>query len=212
MKLMQMGNKTILPSSLCSQLSFLPIFILPPFSPFMAMLKPCPSAPSRLPTGTTQSSKITARVGWEFQPTWEKTEHFPDCLRSSTPPAPSRELPSLLSTPLSHCQAATERLWSMWFGLSVPSLETGTHVFGKRHRSNEMLLRLKSFTYQRDAYWGNLTEAGLGLEKIHQAGTPVPSKKRSLMLCTELISVLHFPQAHSKQKTSLLPSSLSCQS
>lgn len=118
---MQMGNKMILPSSLGSQLSFLPIFILPPFSPFMAMLKPCPSVPSRLPTGTTQSSKITARVGWEFQPTWEKTEHLPDCLRSSTPPAPSREPPSLLSTPRSHCQAAAEHLSSTWFGLSVLS-------------------------------------------------------------------------------------------
>lgn len=121
MKLTQMGNKMILPSSLGSRLSFSPMFILPPFSPFMAMLKPCPSAPSRLPTGTTQSSKITARVGWEFQPTCEKTEHVPGCLRSSTPPAPSRELPSLPSTPRSHCQAATERLWATWFGLSVLS-------------------------------------------------------------------------------------------
>lgn len=32
-----------------------------------------------------------------------------------------RELLSPLSTPWSHCQAAAERLWSMWFGLSVLS-------------------------------------------------------------------------------------------
>lgn len=47
-----------------------PMLILPPFRPFMAMLNPCPSSPSRLLTGTAQSSKITALVGWEFQPTW----------------------------------------------------------------------------------------------------------------------------------------------
>lgn len=34
------------------------------------MLKPCPSTPSRLVSGTAQSSNITALVGWEFQPTW----------------------------------------------------------------------------------------------------------------------------------------------
>jgi len=133
----QTGTKMLLPSALRSQLSFLPIFTLPPFSPFMAMLKPCPSAPSRLPTGTTQSSKITARVGWEFQPTWEKTERLPDCLRSSPAPAPSRELPSLLSTPRAHCQAAAERLWSTWFGFKCVEMETGTHVLKKRHGSNE---------------------------------------------------------------------------
>ena len=34
----------------------------------MAILKPMPSGPSRLATGTRQSSKITWRVGWAFQP------------------------------------------------------------------------------------------------------------------------------------------------
>lgn len=106
MKQMQTGDKMILLSSLCSQPSFLPMFILPPFSPFMAMLKPCPSAPSRLPTGTAQSSKITARVGWEFQPTWGKTEHVPDRLRSSTAesrPACSQPLALTAKLPQSAC-------------------------------------------------------------------------------------------------------------
>lgn len=34
----------------------------------MAILKPMPSGPIRLATGTRQFSKITARVGWAFQP------------------------------------------------------------------------------------------------------------------------------------------------
>ena len=46
-----------------------PMLILPPLRPFMAILKPCPSDPSRLVIGTAQSSNITALVGWEFQPT-----------------------------------------------------------------------------------------------------------------------------------------------
>ncbi len=34
----------------------------------MAILKPWPSSPTRLATGTRQSSKLTMAVGWEFQP------------------------------------------------------------------------------------------------------------------------------------------------
>ena len=40
----------------------------PPSSPAIAILKPEPSSPSRLPTGTRTSSNVTARVGWAFQP------------------------------------------------------------------------------------------------------------------------------------------------
>ena len=40
----------------------------PPSSPFMAIRKPSPSLPMRLAAGTRQSSKITAAVGWLFQP------------------------------------------------------------------------------------------------------------------------------------------------
>ena len=36
----------------------------------MAILKPSPSSPRRLPTGTRQSSKITIAVGWLFQPSF----------------------------------------------------------------------------------------------------------------------------------------------
>jgi len=39
-------------------------------SPFMAILKPPPSAPRRLATGTRQSSKITIAVGCVFQPSF----------------------------------------------------------------------------------------------------------------------------------------------
>lgn len=39
----------------------------------MAMMKPCPSFPILLATGTVQSSKITAQVGCEFHPTWQKS-------------------------------------------------------------------------------------------------------------------------------------------
>lgn len=47
----------------------LPMLILPPFNPLMAILKPSPSSPIRLEAGTSQSSNITARVGCEFHPT-----------------------------------------------------------------------------------------------------------------------------------------------
>lgn len=50
-----------------------PILILPPFSPLIAILKPSPSSPIRLEAGTSQSSNITARVGWEFHPTCKQT-------------------------------------------------------------------------------------------------------------------------------------------
>ena len=42
----------------------------PPSSPIIAILKPSPSAPSRLATGTRQFSKITIAVGWLFQPSF----------------------------------------------------------------------------------------------------------------------------------------------
>lgn len=38
----------------------------------MAILKPSPSSPIRLEAGTSQSSNITARVGWEFHPTFRQ--------------------------------------------------------------------------------------------------------------------------------------------
>ncbi len=42
----------------------------PPSSPAMAILKPSPSAPIRLATGTRQSSKFTIAVGCDFQPSF----------------------------------------------------------------------------------------------------------------------------------------------
>ena len=36
----------------------------------MAILKPWPSAPTRLATGTRQFSKFTMAVGWLFQPSF----------------------------------------------------------------------------------------------------------------------------------------------
>lgn len=51
-----------------------PILILPPFSPLIAILKPSPSSPIRLEAGTSQSSNITARVGWEFHPTCKQNK------------------------------------------------------------------------------------------------------------------------------------------
>ena len=40
----------------------------PPSSPAMAILKPSPSAPTRLAAGTRTPSMITWRVGWACQP------------------------------------------------------------------------------------------------------------------------------------------------
>ena len=40
----------------------------PPSSPFIAILKPSPSWPSRLAAGTRTWSKLMVRVGWLFQP------------------------------------------------------------------------------------------------------------------------------------------------
>ena len=48
----------------------------------MAILKPWPSGPSRLATGTLQFSKITAAVGWLFQPS------FCSCLPKDMPGVP----------------------------------------------------------------------------------------------------------------------------
>src|SRR3546814_15162635 len=46
------------------------MFTRPPSSPIMAKRKPAPSAPRRLATGTRAPSKITAVVGWLFQPSF----------------------------------------------------------------------------------------------------------------------------------------------
>lgn len=50
------------------QRGFVPMLNRPPSRPFMAILKPLPSPPIRLAAGTRTSSRITAAVGWEFQP------------------------------------------------------------------------------------------------------------------------------------------------
>ena len=42
----------------------------PPSSPAIAILKPCPSLPIRLPAGTRQFSNITIAVGCDFQPSF----------------------------------------------------------------------------------------------------------------------------------------------
>ena len=47
----------------------------PPSSPFMAMVNPSPSEPIMLAAGTRQSSKMTAAVGCEFQPSWAHLAH-----------------------------------------------------------------------------------------------------------------------------------------
>ena len=49
----------------------------------MAMAKPWPSAPTRFAMGTRQSSKLTIRVGCEFQPTWTRARR--DGWPSETP-------------------------------------------------------------------------------------------------------------------------------
>ena len=54
----------------------------PPSSPIIAILKPSPSAPMRLATGTRQFSKITCAVGWLFQPS------FFSCLPNDRPGVP----------------------------------------------------------------------------------------------------------------------------
>ena len=46
------------------------MLIRPPSSPAMAILKPSPSAPSRLATGTRASSKVIMAVGWLCQPSF----------------------------------------------------------------------------------------------------------------------------------------------
>jgi hypothetical protein len=46
------------------------MFTRPPSSPRIAILKPSPSAPSRLATGTAQASRLTTQVGWECQPSF----------------------------------------------------------------------------------------------------------------------------------------------
>ena len=67
----------------------------PPSSPIMAILKPSPSSPSRLATGTRASSKITCAVGWLFQPSFFSWAPKPSpgvsfgTTRVEIPPAPS---------------------------------------------------------------------------------------------------------------------------
>ena len=70
----------------------------PPSSPAMAILKPWPSAPMRLATGTRQFSKITIAVGWVFQPS------FFSCLPNDRPGVPfsttRQEMPPAPSSPV----------------------------------------------------------------------------------------------------------------
>ena len=54
----------------------------PPSKPIIAMVNPSPSLPRRLTTGTRQSSKMTAAVGCECQPS------FSSCLPNERPVAP----------------------------------------------------------------------------------------------------------------------------
>ena len=67
----------------------------PPSSPAMAMRKPMPSAPILFSAGMRQSSKITARVGWAFQPILrsfapkERPGVPPSTTKVEMPPGPS---------------------------------------------------------------------------------------------------------------------------
>ena len=67
----------------------------PPSSPAIAILKPMPSSPSRLATGTRAFSKITARVGCAFQPILrslapnERPGVSPSTTSVEMPPGPS---------------------------------------------------------------------------------------------------------------------------
>ena len=47
-----------------------PMLSRPPSRPIIAMRKPSPSAPTRFPTGTRTSSKLTCAVGCECQPSF----------------------------------------------------------------------------------------------------------------------------------------------
>lgn len=58
--------------SLC--LLILPMLMRPPSKAFIAILNPFPSSQIKFSAGTLHSLKITARVGWEFQPNYRMNE------------------------------------------------------------------------------------------------------------------------------------------
>lgn len=87
---------------------------------------------------------------------------------------------SLLPAPWSHCHAATKHLWSAWFGFSV---QTGMDVFKKRHKSRDLdVLETKILHLPKGWVLGKLHQS---LVKPCQAGTPIPSMRRALILCTD---------------------------
>jgi hypothetical protein len=89
----------------------------------MAMRNPSPSRPIRFAAGTRQSSKMTAAVGWLFQPSFfsflpNLSPGVPfSTSRHDTPPAPAppvRHITMYTSTQLPHslhpaCAAATNK-------------------------------------------------------------------------------------------------------
>ena len=70
----------------------------PPSSPAIAILKPMPSGPSRFSTGTRAPSKITARVGWAFQPILRS--FAPSATPGVSPGTTSVEMPDGPSPPV----------------------------------------------------------------------------------------------------------------
>ena len=75
-----------------------PMLTRPPSSALSAILKPSPSAPSRLATGTRQSSTISIAVGWLCQPSLRSGAPK---LRPGVPSSMTRhEMPAAPSPPV----------------------------------------------------------------------------------------------------------------
>lgn len=95
---------------------------------YPASIQPLHGNAEALPFGTQPVANWNNAVLKDDSPSWlgvpahlgknKATSRLPERQHSFSS---QTELPSPLSTPRSHCQAAAERLWSAWFGLSVLS-------------------------------------------------------------------------------------------
>ena len=113
-----------------------PILTLPPFKPFIAILKPWPSWPNKLLTGTRQSSNITCLVGWEFQPIY-KTHGWilpKDKLKFKSNMQPRMVAVCQKERNVNDLTSAARGLFCAWIGrreISIDCLSSGSHSMPK---------------------------------------------------------------------------------
>lgn len=140
-KLMQRVSNITLPFSLVSPLS---VFLTNVYPASIQSLHgnvealPFSSQPVANRNNTVLKDHSSSWLGVPPHLGKKKKEYFPNCLGSSMHPSHSREMPSLLSTPGSHCQAAARAPVAYVVWCQCAELEIGVYL-------SRAFLRLKSF-------------------------------------------------------------------